>query len=305
MDRPDLFEMMLASLVQNDISGWHMFIGVEPSEKQDAFAPICERYLAPGSYTLTINPRRLGIRPNIYQVTKRAFDAGADVNLYLEEDLLLGRDVIALAEWFMETRKPHQVLLNLLAGSCGNPGYLSHVEHPDLFFETDCFNSYGFVLPRDGWEAIRGDWLGPDRRIVRRYRRKVSMAKRGRRHLVMESWAWAVFGFILSNPDLKVVQPVAARATHTGAEGFFCYPAYQEQAYGHLNLTDCAPGEAAYRVVDVLDLPDRARGHVEALHHAAALVAEVNRPDPPLKWPPLSWWARWQYRRKGHVFDPK
>lgn len=304
MNRPDLFEMMLASLAMNDLNGWHMFVAVEPGDHQDAFAEICSRHLPDGGYTVTINPRRLGLRANLYHVVRRAFDQGAEVNLYLEEDLLLAPDVTTLADWFVANRQPHWLCLNLLAGACGNPGHMSHVAHPDLFFETDCFNSYGLVITPDAWARVRDAWLGPDPRVARNYD-VARWTRTGRRHLLREGWDWAVWSEVLQDPALKVVQPVAARSTHIGVVGVHVRPPFQERAFGHISLSTSAPAAADYRVVPIGKLPDPARGHSELLNHAARLMAGLDQRAYPRKWPPARWVGALVTQIRGHPLDPK
>ena len=302
MDRPELFDRMLASLVRNDLDGWHLFVTAEPGAYQDEFAPICARHLPEGSYTVTVNPRRLGLRANLYQVMHRAFAQGSVVNLYLEEDFLVAPDVTALAEWFLTNRRDHWLCLNLLAGACGNPGYLSHTDLPELLIETDCFNSYGLVMTPEGWARIKDAWRGPDPRVTRAYDFKAAFLK-GRRHLAVEGWDWAVWSEVLHEEALKVVQPVAARCTHTGTEGHHCNPDYQDRAYGHITLADARPG--GYRVVSVRNLPDRARAHAEALAYAAHLTQAMDDPRYPRKPAPLRWICAGLTRRYGHPLEER
>jgi hypothetical protein len=91
---------------------------------------ICEDMLAGLSHEITVNDEVLGIEVNPYRVLSRAFAAGSNLNLFLEEDLLISPDATAIASWFGENYKPGWLCLNLLAATCGSAGTLSDPRMP-------------------------------------------------------------------------------------------------------------------------------------------------------------------------------
>ncbi|MGE0229191.1 MAG: hypothetical protein AB7I38_11410 [Dehalococcoidia bacterium] len=252
MSRPHLFRQMLESLVANDLDGWTVLVRVEPGPRAAEFAPIAAELLRGVDCDLRVNSERRGITVNPFLTLEEAFARGSHLNLYLEEDFLVSPDATRLALWYARQRRDHWLCLSLLAGPCGSAGLLSNPAHPDLLFEARTFNSIGFVLRREEWlHHLRDVWLGRDGRA-------------GGIHANWRynwGWDWSVYGLLASNPELRGVQPVLARATHNGREGgIYALPAFHDAAFGGLPINDTpAP---AYRVVEVAELPRDVRAHV-------------------------------------------
>ncbi|MGE0686240.1 MAG: hypothetical protein AB7P33_05830 [Dehalococcoidia bacterium] len=253
MSRPHVFRQMLESLVRNDLDGWSVVIRVEPSERSHEFAPIAAELLAGIDYDLQVNAEVRGITFNPLLTIEEAFADGSGLNLYLEEDLLVSPDATALARWYQREHRPAWLCLNLLAGPCGSAGYLSNREHPDLLFETRTFNSIGFVMRREEWEAhARAAWLSG------RPQGRASVHATWRFNW---GWDWALYGLLASDTGLRSVQPALARATHNGRDGgTYASPAFHDAAFGKLPLNEQA--DVAYQLCPMLDLPQDVRAHV-------------------------------------------
>ena len=215
---------MLNSLVRCDgLEDWHVFVNVEPGPDQAAFSEICQRVLPAQSFTVRINPRVLGVRGNPYDVLEHVFSNGSALNICLEEDFVVAPDILQLALWYERIQAPHLACMNFLAGACGNPGYLSDTQHPNLFFETECFNSIGLVLTQSNWQRMRAFWLGPDPGLYRVPDKTLqNQNKVAPRHLDIDGWDWSVYAQILRDPSLSVLPPVAARCVHAGTTGTYC-----------------------------------------------------------------------------------
>lgn len=254
-DRPDHLARMLDTLVANDLTGWRIFAGVEPGPHQSKIAAVFRGRLAGHDLTLTENRQRLGVRDHPYRLIDRAFDGGADFNLHLEDDLLLATDALDLARWYATHTRPDWVALNLLAGACGSAANLSHPDHPDLVFATPCFTSIGLGLTRANWQDLRPQWPAPR-----------GIKRRGDMALAHAGWDWAIVKWLIDHPDRRVLQPVAARATHAGATGTYCSPDFQQKSFAGLELARDAP--RTYIVTEVKDLPRPIAAHVHALIEA-------------------------------------
>lgn len=265
MNRPELFRRLLGSLLRGGAQGWHLQVAVEPGPDQGHFAQICEALLPPGSYALRVNASRLGLRENARQLIAGQFAAGAGFVLSLEEDFELAPDALALARWYRDNHRPHWAALNLLAGACGSAGLLSWPEEPAALFESRCFNALGVGLTQVDWARLAPAWAAPST--------DAALGAEGAwRHW---GWDWAAFGMILHDPALRVVQPVAARCTHLGATGTHCTPAFQERAFGRLELAATAPGGplGGYRLCPIPALPARIAAHATAQQELAAHLA--------------------------------
>lgn len=265
MNRPELFRRMLETLLACGPQGWQLHVGVEPGPEQAAFRAICAAVLPEGSFHVHENRQRLGVNGNPYQLISTRFREGADFVLALEEDLELAPDALALARWYRANHRPHWAALNLLAGACGSAGFLSWPEEPAPLFESRSFNSIGVGLTRADWDRIAPVWNQPP-----------GPGGNGIRDLLSEwGWDWAIFGMVMQDPDLRVIQPVAARCTHAGASGTFCTPEFQERAFARLELAQAAPSgpEGGYRLMSIDALPARIAAHANAQQESAFHLA--------------------------------
>ena len=266
--RPRLFRDLLASLRANDLSGWRVFVQLEPSPEATELAAAATAMLGGVDHAVTVNAHRLGVRENPFRLLDRVFAGGSALNLYLEEDMLVAPDATRLALWYERHHQPGFLCLSLLAGGCGSAGMMSLPGHPALLYASRCFNSLGFVARRDEWLGhLRDHWMadaphncGPD-----------GAGRKG--------WDWAIYHHLLRTPALRVVQPVSARATHTGREGGeHCTPEFHDLAFDDLPIAGDAA--SAYALTPVAELPPAARRHAllwEDVGRALLALADKDR----------------------------
>ncbi|MGQ4273454.1 hypothetical protein [Terrihabitans sp. B22-R8] len=254
MARPELLRDMLLSLRENDLTGWKIFVAVEPSPAAQDIVELCRTLLSSADLDLRVNERVLGIQANPYHVQKRAFDSGSSLNVYLEEDLRLAPDALALAMWFERHHQPHWLCLNLMAGPCESAGYLSDPAWPAEVFESRTFNSLGFAARQEEWRSLIAPVWHPD---VKPRRRLGGRAANWRTRL---GWDWSIFGLLASRPELRSVQPVLARSTHTGAMGTYCRPDFQKRAFDDLPVAQVPQADFVLR--EIAQLPRGVRSHI-------------------------------------------
>ena len=253
---------MLCSLLRCGLEGWHVHIGIEPGPTQGALADLCSDILPDNQCTLTRNPTRLGVRANPYATIARAFESGSTFNLCLEDDFLLAPDALLLADWYKENHRPRWAALNLLAGTCGSAANLSVPDCPSQIFESRCFNSIGVGFTRADWNRISTIFRGRKRPFY------------SRRSILDWGWDWAVYGAVLMSPQLRVIQPLAARCTHTGETGTHCTPEFQEKSFSWLPMAtrECEHAtREGFTLQDIKKLPPAVAAHVYAQHDAAKL----------------------------------
>jgi hypothetical protein len=248
MERPHLLRKMLATLLSNDLDGWKIHVAVEPNPRAGEVVALC-RDLLGETADVRVNERVLGIRANPYQVQSRAFAAGSDLNLYLEEDLLLAPDATRMARWFEENHRLNWMCLNLLAATCGSAGPLSDPSCPGVLFEAGTFNSLGFAVRRQEWQRhIAPVWAR---------QRSRPWLKKGPAHWRTHwGWDWDVLAYMVRGSGMVSVQPVLARATHNGPAGTFCTADFHDLAFDGVQLAD---GEHTFSIAAGEELPRNAR----------------------------------------------
>lgn len=223
-DRPRLLERMLQTLAVCGPHKYRAFVRCEPGCE---VAPrLVRRYLPRAQ--IHVNRKKLGVRENPYQALTDAFQAGSEYNLYLEEDIILSPDAIALADWYCEHPPAQQTLcLNLLR-------YQSDASRPDEVLVTATeFNALGLGITRAAWFA--------------HFQRVWFEDPPGHKEI---GWDWSVKRMLGDTPDLFTVQPALSRSNHTGRVGTYCRPAFHDATFGHL-ATSATPGPGNYRYVDL------------------------------------------------------
>ncbi len=254
MNRPELFRGTLKSLQKNNISGWHILIGIEPGLCAAELKAICLEELARQSFEVIINPAVLGLRLNPHRLMETAFAQGSELNLYIEEDFLLAPDAACLALWYHQHHKPEFLCLNLLSGPCGTAGLLSDARYPNGVIKSKTFNSIGFAVRKQEWvNAISPAWLAEDTQPEEIGGFFANWRTRW-------GWDYSVYGLLAATPNLFSVQPILARATHTGAEGVNMRPALQEKAFSGLEL--CMEAQSSFELLPVETLPRDIRSQI-------------------------------------------
>jgi hypothetical protein len=230
MRRPALLERLLVSLLRNDLRGFRILVAAEPCEQTPAILDVCRSYLSGLDHDIHVNDAVLGIRENPRRLLAKTFEGGSDYNIYLEEDLEVAPDLVRMAEWYFANHRPAWLCLNLIAGPCGSAGLLSDPRYPGQLFTSRTFNSLGFVVRRPEWFAfMAGPWQG----------RPVPAGPDGRRaHWQLHhGWDWSIYEMLATQDGLVSVQPVLARATHTGREGTWSTPDFHDRAFGDLPIS--------------------------------------------------------------------
>jgi hypothetical protein len=270
MERPALFDQMLATLVYNKLEGWHVHIAVEPAGHERDFMAIALKYLSPDQFTLTVNSSILGIRKNPHELLNRVFQQGSDLNVYLEEDLVVSPDILAMALWYQAHHRDHWLLLNLLAGPCGVKSYLSNMNYPDTLFETRTFNSLGFVMRAQEWNSLpKGLWMGE---------RRLNWQEFWQQGLDDWGWDWSISTYVAKHPRYVCVQPVFARANHNGPVGTYSNQNFYLQAFARLPISKVA--DVDYKLSPSMLLPHEVYSHLLAqsqlqlfsIENAASLI---------------------------------
>ena len=262
--RPQLFRELLKSLAVNDLQGWEVFVQLEPSEFVEEYRAAAAENLRAVPVSFVVNRERLGIRRNPYRLLERAFDEGADLVLYLEEDLLLAQDATALALWFAKNHRPEWMCLSLLSGGCGSKGFISDRNYPNILFAGKNFNSLGFAVRREEWDrhfrpAWFADWPLYDFRGA-----------------ITGGWDWSVYRQLLSTLDLFSLQPAAARATHTGRAGVNVRPEWHDSAFKDLELAEASATTRNYQVLKLDELPGPLRRHALLWDEAGGVLKAMN-----------------------------
>jgi hypothetical protein len=206
-NRLHYLSQMVESLKENNFDGYTLYIGVEPDDEsvvaycQDLdFMPI----------HLTINAKRLGVGGNPLATISRAFDAGSEFNVALEDDLILSPDALDLANWFYALPSVKNYLcLNLF-------NYKSAPEHGAVVEEAHHFVPLGWAATRRAWQYwIKPNWTGDVR-----------------------GWDFAVNKAWESTRRIKLLQPRLSRANHLGREGgVHCSTQYHDKTFAGLAIS--------------------------------------------------------------------
>lgn len=250
--RPPYFERLLLSLIKNDLDDWSIYIQLEPSDKVLYFFEIAERLLKPYNYFIGVNSSVLGVKDNPYQMLDKIFLSGTLCCIYLEEDLVVSSDITKLANWYLTQDHQNLVALNLILGGCGSAGFVSNPSEPSQLIKTKSINSLGLVFTYQQWiQHIKPNWqVNPEYAI---------------NYLEIEvvGWDWALYDYVLSNPDLAVLQPICSRVLHLGEEdAVHTTSEFQQLAFSGLNIYKDADPLGYFICNNLFSFPYHVRSHV-------------------------------------------
>ncbi len=127
-NRLNYLKRMIQSLRENDLSGYTLFVGVEPEDQE--VVEFCQDFdFMPAN--VTVNPRKLGVALNPLMTISRAFDAGSDFNVALEDDLVLSPDALDLANWYFALPEENYFCLNFFnyCSNCADPAKVQYTDH--------------------------------------------------------------------------------------------------------------------------------------------------------------------------------
>jgi len=266
--RPHYFEKLLASLVKNRLEGWRVYIQLEPSDQLARFQSITESYLPPHQYSLTVNPRILGVRQNPFHLLSSVFDAGSSLNIYLEEDMVVSPDLIAIANWYRTLDLAHVMCANLMLCGCGSSGVVSVPERPRDFVKSQCFNSLGFIATDSQWSTH----FAPNWNRVSDFLTVDGDPADG--------WDLSIYDYLISTADLRVLSPLLARANHIGLSGTHCTEQFHIKTFEALP-TYQGTESLTYTIRDPADLPYAVTSHLhlwEDLTRCLATLKRTHRP---------------------------
>lgn len=227
-NRPHYLTQSLEALSRaSGVNEWHLFVGLEPGN--EACAQIC-RNINFMPATILYNDEQLGVRGNPYNVLRHAFDAGSELNIHLEDDIVVSPDVCELAKWYHNLVPKDELFdvqvffLNLFVTSTG--GAVNELT------ASDYFSPWGMVFNRYQWEnLIEPYWWDDEHRFKHEADWTLSLAER-----------------MNNNSKLVVLAPLLSRTTNIGREnGVHSNPARWDLLMNGLKMNkDCGPFE--YRI---------------------------------------------------------
>lgn len=192
--RADYLKTVLKSLEKNPgTENYVLHFGVEPVDQN--VINVCKSVQFMRT-VVTVNPERLGVLKNPFELLRRTFDTGVDGVLYLEDDVVLSPDAVAMASWyFNQPTANNYICLNLY-----NHDSVPSAD-PAALFGGDKFSALGIGITRHQWKThFEPNW---------------EVDKRG--------WDFSITGLLASG--MKVLQPRYSRSHHIGREGGIHYRA--------------------------------------------------------------------------------
>jgi hypothetical protein len=192
--RPDRVKRLLETLRACKPDGYTLHISAEPGfpEVLDAISSIDFM-----PFRVAINKTKLGLNGNIKSALSMAMDSGSDMNVALEDDIVLAKDALRLAEWFQSAPGSDQyACLGLFAYNSSAKGPLEVRETPD-------FRSWGWCCTRSSWEKF----IVPGLSFVPDVREDVKYS---------DLWDFRLQYYLVKN-GIKTLHPTLSRSNHEGA----------------------------------------------------------------------------------------
>lgn len=216
--RPTCLRRLLADLCANDCARFdQLFCRLDPWRRfqSESCEDLCQGVTFIRA-SVRVNPRVEGVRRNPFNVLSTAFDErGSDYNVYLEEDITISPDALALAKWYHSVADSDAELC-LAFFNPDTPG-----DPASVFRRTGgCdFRALGLAFTRAQWERyFKPRWFDDPR-----------------------GWDFSIRKLIVKE-RLAVVTPRFTRSNHTGREGGqHCTVAQHDEWFSGINVYDGLP----------------------------------------------------------------
>lgn len=151
-NRPGALRRLLRSLNSQtrDLNSWRLHIVVDGGgSRQDEVVQVIRSSGLRVPCEMEVLEENVGINEATLRATSSVYDhLGADFNLYLEDDLVLSPDAIALCDWFVE-----DVFDQSIAALClFNRNPKKSERDPELVVTERKFTGWGFVMSNRAWQ---------------------------------------------------------------------------------------------------------------------------------------------------------
>lgn len=103
--RPSFMNQMLEYLVKNDLSGWDIYVGLDPHKvTDDEHRAAIQRHVPQAKvFWRDWNchlKRHHAISRNTHDIINKAYSNGSEYNIHLEDDVIVSPDITQLADWY-------------------------------------------------------------------------------------------------------------------------------------------------------------------------------------------------------------
>lgn len=202
-NRPELLRQALDSICENKATDWRVYLSVDWSYKSKEIDQIIRDYHFKGvQFVVWGNGTNLGCSLNAFTVCSTAISQGAEAILYMEDDIVLSPDALALCDWYLnQLNDPNDyhagiALCRREGNVIGRPEAIEHNSSSQgLLGQSWCFT-------RKQWfDFALGHWW--------------SLPDRGHPDI----WDWAL-GWKAQQLGKSIMRPYLSRARHIGATGF-------------------------------------------------------------------------------------
>tara|TARA_R110000824_G_scaffold25322_5_gene88246 strand:+ start:160 stop:900 length:741 start_codon:yes stop_codon:yes gene_type:complete len=202
-DRPQYFVRLLETLVKNNLDGWHIVVGLEPSPQKSEQLRLIEKYIPQAE--VIHNEIKLGVSGNPFSLLTYVFEElNSEINIYLEEDLIISPDVCQLAEWYNKLEDGSMCLCLCNIGKIEVDDINDNGPHSCMFYANPemthsasgvGFSALGLLIKSNQWKCFSDNW-----------------------HNNTSGWDWSIVNYVKLERR-KILMPYKTRADHIGEWG--------------------------------------------------------------------------------------
>jgi len=160
-NRLEYLEQTIESLKQFDLSDYTLFVNIETGfmnpGKISNDTINTKKYLESQDFVkmnIQIHHRQLGVQQNPFNCIERAFIAGSEWNIHIEDDLIFAPDAFELADWYYNNQKDNVIIYGLCNRSVFKKSGI------DTIITKNYFDGLGWCISKDTWlNHIRNHWF--------------------------------------------------------------------------------------------------------------------------------------------------
>ncbi len=235
-NRPTLLYACLQSLsAANKIDNWQIWILIDPSDLVAEIIAVIEFFIKNGlKIKFEVNSAKMGVRRNPYKLLQWCFGLDASLVLYLEDDVIVSRDCLEVAEAIgkIPDFSSNYLAANLLTTTCNSHSVFTvaaaeQLKLKNIFLENKFFSSLGIILNRYQFlKHFEPNWF------------RTPLKLRSFWGAESDGWDLAINDYLLSCDQLFNIQSLVPRITHQGTHGTHADYDFHQLAYSHIQVLE-------------------------------------------------------------------
>lgn len=212
-------KLSLESLRKNDLTGWKLFINIEPGPYLDDYINLCNDIDFIENH-IHLNSELLDVRKNTFNNIDKAIKSGSEFNVTVPDDLIYAKDAFSLANWYFDTFKNNKNEYMYY----GLFSFANRIDFPsNLYVNKKSFIGFGTCFFPHTWNDLWSKGWFSDELTHKHFSPKTN------------GWDW-MLDALAKEHELKGMHPWISRTKHIGVYGRYSRPNHHAEVHNKIKI---------------------------------------------------------------------